>query len=81
MLPQTVHAASVLGRQRQPRTVLRQAWLCLLIVSAFAAAGCDDEGATSEPQLVWGRKGISDGRLQKPRAMAIDRKTSSISST
>ncbi|HVX59818.1 MAG TPA: NHL repeat-containing protein [Pirellulales bacterium] len=73
MLSQTVHAARrVLSRQRQPRTVLRQAWLGLLIVSALAAAGCEDEGATSEPQLVWGRKGISNGRLQKPRAMAID---------
>ncbi len=25
-----------------------------------------------KPELMWGRRGISDGRLQKPRAMAID---------
>jgi hypothetical protein len=38
-----------------------------------ALAGC--VGRTSppgEPDLVWGRRGLSDGRLQKPRAMAID---------
>ncbi len=26
----------------------------------------------SEAELIWGRRGISEGRLQKPRAMAID---------
>ena len=25
-----------------------------------------------EPELIWGRRGISEGRLQKPRALAID---------
>ncbi|HVA47640.1 MAG TPA: NHL repeat-containing protein [Pirellulales bacterium] len=37
------------------------------------AAGCDDEGrSTGRVEKVWGRRGISEGRLQKPRAMAID---------
>ena len=38
-----------------------------------AAAGCDaDENGIGRLDLIWGRHGISDGRFQKPRAMAID---------
>ncbi len=38
------------------------------------AAGCGDGTRAPRVEKVWGRKGISDGRLQKPRAMAIDEK-------
>ncbi|HET6880914.1 MAG TPA: NHL repeat-containing protein [Pirellulales bacterium] len=41
---------------------------CLLLT-----AGCDEESvSTGTLEKVWGRRGISEGRLQKPRAMAID---------
>ena len=50
----------------------------------FALTGCDhtasatNTGADGKPSIgtlekVWGRRGISDGRFQKPRAMAIDK--------
>lgn len=40
---------------------------------ALSLAGCDTDQTTSGHLLaIWGRRGISDGRLQKPRAMAID---------
>ena len=45
----------------------------LLMLVLVAAPGCLDEGASlGRLEAVWGRRGISDGRLQKPRAMAID---------
>ncbi|MCE5267576.1 MAG: hypothetical protein LLG00_06805 [Planctomycetaceae bacterium] len=46
----------------------------LLLVVAIFAAGCE-QSPTGEGRVysVWGRRGISNGRLQKPRAMAIDR--------
>ena len=48
-------------------------WFCLLIL--FCLAGCDDSGpSTGKVELVWGRRGNSDGRFQKPRAIAIDAK-------
>lgn len=35
--------------------------------------GCDDDRASvGKLDKIWGRRGISDGRFQKPRAMAID---------
>jgi DNA-binding beta-propeller fold protein YncE len=37
-----------------------------------AVSGCDDNPSAGSLDLVWGRRGISPGRLQKPRAMAID---------
>src|SRR6185295_10749339 len=53
----------------------RRAFLAWSIAAPgiLAVAGCN-EGGSSIGQLVavWGRRGISDGRLQKPRAMAID---------
>ncbi len=40
----------------------------------LTTAGCDEDRAKVGRLLgVWGRKGISPGRLQKPRAMTIDR--------
>lgn len=36
-------------------------------------AGCTAQsGSTRQPDLIWGKKGLSAGRLMKPRAMAID---------
>lgn len=35
-------------------------------------AGCARTSAPGVPEAVWGQRGISDGRLQKPRAIAID---------
>lgn len=44
-----------------------------LAVFAALAAGCGEAtDSIGRLDLVWGRRGISDGRLQKPRAMAID---------
>jgi len=44
-----------------------------LLVLAVAAAGCDgDARSIGRLEIVWGRRGVSEGRLQKPRAMAID---------
>lgn len=50
---------------------------CLAGLAALALPGCDehDDGSPSigALDLVWGRRGLSDGRFQKPRAMTIDR--------
>jgi DNA-binding beta-propeller fold protein YncE len=35
-------------------------------------SGCLDPGDSGAPELVWGQRGQSPGRLQKPRAIAID---------
>jgi DNA-binding beta-propeller fold protein YncE len=43
-------------------------WLCL--VGLTAAIGCHD--SATEPELVWGERGVSGGQLVKPRAAAID---------
>jgi len=46
----------------------------LALVCVLAAAGCAPSPAISpEPDLIWGRQGISDGRFTRPRAIAIDR--------
>lgn len=40
---------------------------------ALAQSGCVPQSTSAgEPELVWGRRGLSDGRLMKPRAMVID---------
>ncbi len=60
----------------QQRLVSRQAaavTLILAVTLTLGLAGCDeDDGSPGRLLQVWGRRGISDGRLQKPRAMAID---------
>jgi len=46
--------------------------ICLICM--LAATGCDtDRTNIGRLRAVWGRRGISAGRLQKPRAMAVDR--------
>ena len=43
-------------------------------IVAVLAGGCNGESRSGgELESVWGRRGITDGRLQKPRAMAIDK--------
>lgn len=45
--------------------------LTLLVLGL--TSGCIGGGSGEHPfQLVWGERGITDGRLQKPRAVAID---------
>ncbi|MHB1034427.1 MAG: NHL repeat-containing protein [Pirellulales bacterium] len=45
----------------------------ILVVLAVGLPGCDEDKASiGHLDKVWGRRGITDGRLQKPRAMAID---------
>ncbi len=46
---------------------------CIVLLLAILASGCDaDRSSIGKLQAVWGRQGISDGRFQRPRAMAID---------
>jgi DNA-binding beta-propeller fold protein YncE len=41
---------------------------------SMSGLACDEVTPSSgQLDLVWGRRGLSDGRLQKPRAMAVDR--------
>jgi DNA-binding beta-propeller fold protein YncE len=47
----------------------RLACLCLGLLPVLA--GCS--GTHSQPELVWGRKGVQKGDFVKPRAVAIDR--------
>jgi len=54
---------------------MKSSKIYLLMLIAVLASGCDtNRSSIGKLQAVWGRRGISDGRLQKPRAMAIDRK-------
>ena len=53
------------------RNVAARLSLCCLLVLLL---GCGPANSPAgKPDLVWGRRGSSDGRLQKPRAMTIDR--------
>lgn len=54
----------------------RRTWLQVAASSCFAATmlGCHSERiASSSPDKVWGRRGLTEGRLQKPRAISIDK--------
>ncbi len=45
-----------------------------VVVVLLLVAGCaEDPNHIGRLEKVWGRRGLSDGRFQKPRAMAIDR--------
>ena len=44
----------------------------LLALAVALLAGCQPAGPGSLPDAVWGRHGVSEGRFEKPRAMAID---------
>src|SRR5262245_14056645 len=45
---------------------------CIIAVALALLAGCSNQGR--EPELVWGKRGVSGGELVKPRAIAIDSK-------
>lgn len=48
-------------------------FLCAVALVSLLVAGCRESAdSIGKLDIVWGRRGISDGRLQKPRAMAID---------
>jgi DNA-binding beta-propeller fold protein YncE len=49
--------------------LLRRPWLA---IPWLLLAGCG--GPRAEPELVWGRQGVQDGDLARPRAIAIDRR-------
>ena len=40
--------------------------------SLLACTGCVPSGSATLPELVWGRRGFSEGRFLKPRAITID---------
>jgi sugar lactone lactonase YvrE len=62
----------VVSSQRCPLRQLRLASPLLLANLALVAGCVPGASPPGEPDLMWGRRGISKGRLQKPRAMAID---------
>ena len=63
-------APATAARRFAPRLAAARYWL---LFACLLAAGCGEAGSSiGKLDLVWGRRGISDGRLQKPRAMAID---------
>jgi len=44
-----------------------------LVVILACCAGCTGGSWNGKPDAIWGRRGLGDGRFQKPRAIAIDR--------
>jgi hypothetical protein len=53
---------------------MRKTYIFFSLAIGIILSGCDtDRNSIGTLQAIWGRRGISDGRLQKPRAMAIDR--------
>jgi DNA-binding beta-propeller fold protein YncE len=56
------------------RNIHRRSFMALALSAPALAAltGCEDSGSSGKLIAVWGRRGISAGRLQKPRAMTID---------
>ena len=57
--------------QPNRRKVLRDL-ASLATFSGFASVGCVPTGQGPLPDLVWGRRGMSEGRFLKPRAITID---------
>nr|MCU0873870.1 hypothetical protein [Pirellulaceae bacterium] len=56
------------GASRGPKGLLA----CSLLISACFQGCVGGASPPGKPELVWGRQGLSAGRLMKPRAMAID---------
>ena len=61
----SIHANPTAPGRRTP-------WSMALLVVACTLSGCVGGGSSPGVELVWGRRGISEGRLQKPRAVTID---------
>ena len=57
--------------QRDRRTFLQNCGN-LLALGGLVTTGCVPTGQGPLPELVWGRRGISEGRFLKPRAITID---------
>ncbi len=55
------------GGKRQLSRLLSLLLLGLLVT----AAGCTDEVAPGEVEMIWGRLGSNDGQFQKPRAFVV----------
>ncbi len=48
-------------------------WLGLSTgIATLSLSGCVSSQQSELPELIWGRRGLSDGRFIKPRAIAID---------
>lgn len=59
----------------QTGNVLARFALGAILICCLAVPGCFNPGPSQGSlEKVWGRRGLSDGRLQKPRAIAIDGK-------
>ncbi|MGE0756267.1 MAG: NHL repeat-containing protein [Pirellulaceae bacterium] len=57
---------------------LPSAWCCIfaglagLSLLLLATTGCTGGAEAGRPDKIWGRRGLGEGRFQKPRAIAID---------
>ena len=60
------------GAQRGPGPVAMGVVVCGLLAQACLLGCVGGASPPGKPELVWGRQGLSAGRLMKPRAMAID---------
>ncbi len=52
------------------RTSLTWGGWCSVALAVMLLSGCGDP---AKPQLVWGKRGVMNGALSRPRAIAIDR--------
>ncbi len=59
-------------RFSQPTPGARHAFTGLLACASLVLAGCVDRADQPGLELVWGRAGTSNGRFEKPRAIAIE---------
>lgn len=68
----SVLASAALARVK--RVAICRVFLGFLWLVPLCFGGCiDSPASTAELETVWGRRGLTPGRLQKPRAMAINR--------
>lgn len=72
-----MHPSSRIAPDDSQRIDRRQASQRMLagatgLLGLTALNGCVASALGGTPELVWGRRGMSDGRFLKPRAMAID---------
>lgn len=57
---------------KRGRLTRRQVLALALSLPVAGLGGCLQQGQTVRPDLVWGRKGLDDGRFIKPRGIAIN---------